>query len=195
MEDTQTQDPEREKIIQEMLRDAESKKVELPSELSKEPVIHRGDEEVPAPMVVNKVNTAGYVYVWDSRTYEKIPVLYYMLSQILRQRREDGSYRFTTSDPGKLPKRGTLKCLLHKDDPNREHYDELGFHVCPKDNIPNPYQVSQHMRKKHPAEWAAIEEERKNRERQEDRELQKMLVTTVANKPAPLYVSDKDKVK
>lgn len=195
-EGTQTKvDPEREKLIAEMLRDA--KKTELPSELTKEPVIHRGDEELPAPMVVSKVSSAGYVYVWDSRTYVKVPVLYYMLPQVLRQRRQDGSYRFQVRDPGKLPKRGTHKCFLHKDDPNRKHYDELGFRLCKKENITNPYQVLQHMKSKHKAEWAAIEEEKKERERQEDRSLQKLLLSKAAGegeKP-PLYVSDKDKAK
>lgn len=201
--DTQAKDPEREALIQEMLRDAESQKTELPSELTREPVIHRGDEDLPAPMVVNKITSAGYVYVWDTRSYEKIPILYYMLPSKMRQRREDGSYRFTTLDPGKKPKRGTYKCLLHKDAPDRARYDELGFRVCPKDNLTNQYQVGRHMKLKHPAEWNAIEDERKERERKEDRELQRMLIGKVAEKPtetigtpeAPLYVSDKPSKK
>ncbi len=198
MEDSQKQgrDPEREALIHEMLRDAQ--KTELPSELTKEPVIHRGDDDLPAPMVVNKITSAGYVYVWDTRTYEQIPILYYMLPSKMRQRREDGSYRFTTLDPGKLPKRGTYKCLLYKDDPNRKHYDDLGFRVCPKDNLASRYQVGRHMKLKHPAEWAAIEDERKERERQEDRELQRMVlgkVASVGTSEAPLYVSKKDKKK
>ena len=170
-------DPEREKLIQEMLRDAEGRKTELPSELDREPVLHRGDADLPAPMVKSRVSSAGYVMVWDSRTYVKAPVLYYMLPQILRQRRLDGSYRWTTNDPGVLPQRGTFKCFLHREDPNRPHYDELGFRVCPKENITNPYQVTQHMKSKHRAEWAAIEEERRQKERLEDRQLQQFLLT------------------
>lgn len=202
-EDTQKQtvDPEREALIVEMVRDAQT--TELPSELTREPVIHRGDETLEAPMVVSKMTSAGYVYVWDTRSYVKIPILYYMLATKLRQRRKDGSYQFTTIDPKQLPKRGTHKCMLHKDAPNRTHYDELGFRTCRKENITNPYQVRQHMRSKHPAEWAAIEEEKKEKERLEDRQLQAMIVGKVAEKPvetigtpeAPLYVSDKDKSK
>jgi len=198
MEDTQKKDPGREALIVEMLRDAE--KTELPSELTKEPVIHRGDADLPAPMVVSRVTNAGYVWVWDSRTYERIPILSYMLPSKMRQRREDGSYRFTTNDPHKLPQRGTYKCLLHKDAPDRAHYNELGFRVCKKDNLNNRYEVTQHMRHKHPAEWAAIEDERKERERKEDRELQRLILDKATEKSieapeAPLYVSDKDKVK
>jgi len=179
-------------LIAEMLRDA--KVAEVPSQL--EPVVHRGDTELPAPMTVKELSNAGYVWAWDTRTLDKVPILYYMLPSKLKVRRPDGSYRFTTNDPGKSPKRGTNKCLLHADGPNRKHYNELGFRLCPssKDNITNPYQVIQHMKKKHPQEWAAIEEERKIQERQEDRELQiGMLKSVTKTKEAPLYVSKKNK--
>lgn len=172
MEDSQNN----ETLIQEMLRDAQ--KTEIPSELRENPIIHRGDEEMPAPMTVKEISGPGYVWIWDTRTFKKVPVLYYMLPSKLRQRRPDGSYRFTTTDPGKQPVRGTIKCMLHKDSPERAHYDELGFRVCIKDNITNDYQLKQHMRKKHPQEWAAIEEARKEKERQEDRELQRLLLTS-----------------
>ena len=168
-------DTERENLIAEMLRDA--KTTEIPSDLISNPVVHKGDGEQPAPMVVSKISNAGYVYVWDSRTFEKVPVLYYMLGQVLRQRRKDGSYRFTVRNPNEPPKRGTFKCLLHAEDPNRKRYDELGFPVCPADHMPSSHQVKLHMQKKHKAEWAAIEDEKKDRERQEDREFQKMLIT------------------
>lgn len=161
-------------LIEEMLRDA--KKVELPSELTKNPIIHRGDDSLEAPMVVKEVSGSGYVYVWDTRTFERTPVLYYMLGKVLRRRRQDGSYRFTTRDPGKKPERGTIKCLLHPDSPDRKHYDELGFRICKKSNITNDYQLKQHMKKKHKEEWAAIEAEQKERERQEDRQLQQALL-------------------
>ena len=95
MTDTLTQDNE--SLIQEALRDA--KLVDLPSELKTNPVIHKGDGELDAPMTVKELSSAGYVYVWDSRTFERAPVLYYMLPSILRRRREDGSFIWTTNDP------------------------------------------------------------------------------------------------
>lgn len=162
-------------LIAEMLRDAT--KVELPSELTRQPIVHSGDAVLPAPMTVKEISSAGYVWVWDTRSYEKVPILYYMLPSRLRERRPDGSFRFTTTDPGKEPKRGTIKCLLHPEAANRAHYDELGFRVCNKNNITNPYQLQQHMKKKHPQEWAAIEEERKTAEREQDRALQHALLT------------------
>jgi hypothetical protein len=192
MEDTLTQGNEA--LIQEMLRDAQ--KATVPSE-TESPIIHRGDGELDAPMVVKEVSNAGYVWVWDTRSYEKIPVLSYMLAQKLRQKRPDGSYRFTTTDPKKLPIRGTIKCLLHPDRPEREYYNGLGFRTCQKSNLTNDYQLKQHMRKKHPQEWAAIEEYRKEKERAEDRALQKLLLeqrSTPVEAPVetpPLYVSEK----
>lgn len=175
-----------EALIQQALRDA--KKVEIPSDLTTNPIIHRGDSTLEAPMTVKEISSAGYVYIWDTRSFEKSPVLYYMLPAKLRQRRPDGSFRFTTVDPGKLPKRGSIKCMLHAEGENRAHYDTLGFRVCRKSNITNPYQLKQHMMKKHPQEWAAIEEERKEKERQEDRALQRLLLTSQMPKeptPAP----------
>ena len=167
-------------LIQEALREA--KLVELPSELKREPVIHRGDEELDAPMTVKELTSAGYVYVWDSRTYVRAPVLYYMLPSILRRRREDGSFIWTTNDPKQLPQRGTMKCLLHKDCLDREEYDKMGFRTCKKSNIRNAFEVKQHMQKKHPKEWQAIEDKRKERERQEDRAAQKALYEAVGGK-------------
>ena len=158
-------------LIEEMLRDAKA----APAPDIGDPIIHRGDGELPAPMTVKEVSGAGYVYVWDTRTFEKIPILYYMLPSKLRTRREDGSFRFTTNDPKQLPKRGTLKCWLHSEGPDRTHYNDMGFITCRKSNLTNPYQVQQHMKKKHPQEFAAIEEERKQREREEDRNVQRVL--------------------
>ena len=191
-EDTQTLEQENEALIAQALRDA--KLTQLPSSLTSDPVIHKGDETLEAPMTVKELSGPGHVWVWDSRTFERIPILYYMLPQKMRTKRVDGSYRFTTVDPGQKPKRGTIKCMLHKDGKNRKHYDDLGFRVCPKDNITNPHQLKQHMLKKHKQEWADIEDGRKDSERAEDRELQRILIKAQMPK-APLYVKDKAKTK
>ena len=175
-----------ESLIEEMLRTASP--VEIPGELTKNPVIHKGDADLPeTPMVLKSITSAGYVYVWDTRTFEKIAILYYMVPQKMRQRRADGSFRFTTVDPKQDPVRGYVKCMLHKDGENREHYTQLGFRICNKDNITNAFQLKQHMSKKHPQEFRAIEEERLEKERQEDRELTRLLLKERAA-PAPAVV-------
>ena len=183
---------ENEALIAEQLRDASV--AELPSDLKANPVISRGDATLPSPMTVKEISGSGYVWVWDSRTFEKVPILYYMLPSKLRQRRNDGSFRFTINEPKQKPTRGEIKCMLYKDGENREHYNKMGFRVCKKDNITNPHQLTQHMIKKHPQEWAAIKAEKEEREKQEDRELQRMLLKSQM-KEAPLYVSKKDREK
>ncbi len=169
-----------EALIAEMLRDAQ--KAEVVSELSKNPVLHKGDETLPAPMTVKEITGAGYLWVWDTRTFEKLPILYYMLPQRLRDRRPDGSFRFTTTDPNQTPKHGTVRCLLHPEREERKHFDELGFRICNKHNLINQYQLQQHMKKKHPQEWATIEEEKKTKEKEEDRALQRLLLLNQTSK-------------
>jgi len=185
-----------ERSIMEALRDA--KIVDVPSELKEGTVIQDdtldlGDER----MTVIELKNAGYIYVWDTRTHKIAPILRYMLPEVMRRRRPDGSYIWTDKDPKKLPQRGTLKCLLHKDSPNRKEYDRMGLRTCKKSNITNDFEVKQHMSKKHPKEWQALEDQRKERERQEDREFQRTLYEAIGKKEekAPLYVSDKDKAK
>ena len=194
-------DGDNEALIAEMVRDAET--VNLPDEFTDNKVIHKGDSELESPMTVMEMKSAGYKSIWDTRTYKWAPVLEYMLTQKLRERRDDGSYIWTANDPKRLPERGTHKCLLHKDDSNRKEYDVMGLRTCKKSNILNAFEVKLHMTKKHPKEWSVIEDQRKERERQEDRAAQKTLYEAVGSKvapvavteEAPLYVSDKDKGK
>ena len=167
-----------EALIQEMMRDAQ--KEELHSEVFKDPVLHRGDADMPAPMVLRELKSAGYVRLWDRKTGEEVRVLYYMMPQKLRVKNPDGSPRFTAKKPDSKPRTGKIKCFLHTDDPNRKHYDEAGFAVCRKSNIPNEFLRVEHMRKRHKQEWAAIEEERKQKERQAEQELQHTVLKSLA---------------
>jgi len=174
---------ENERYIQDMLRTA--KPEELEGELTRNPVISRGtDGDAPVPSVVASITSAGYVFIWDTRTGRKVPVLYYMLSKKLRQRREDGSFRFTTSDPRIAPVHNMYKCFLHPEDPNRADYDKLGFRVCPKSNILNEFQRIRHMATKHKEEWKTIEDARVRREREEDRTLQRLVLQQLGDKTA-----------
>lgn len=184
MEDT-------EKLIEEMINEAE-KAVE-PGELTKGQVINQGSEDMPAPMVALEVQSAGYVPIYDTRTGERSVCNRNMLVQSLKKKRPDGSTVFTTAKPKTPPMRGTFKCLLHPDDPNRKHYNELGLPVCKKANLTSPYQVRRHMEKRHQMEWKTIEQERIDAEKKEEREFQRQFLSKVSG-TAPLYISDKDKV-
>ncbi len=177
---------ENDTLIEEMLRDAE----EAPEPGTMDKVVHRGDESQPAPMTFAALKSAGWVYIYETSDGQRSKANRNMLPQLLKVK-VNGKPRFTTRKPDYEPKRGTLKCLLHEDDSIRAHYTDLGFATCRKSNITSPYQVTQHMRKRHPVEWATIEKERIDKEKQEDREFQRNLMT--ASKPAPLYVKDKKK--
>jgi hypothetical protein len=165
-------------LIEEMLRDAN--KVSLGSSLKDDPVVFKGDETLPAPIIVNEIKEADRTWVWDTETGERVPVLNYMLPKVLRRKNAKGNFRFTIKDPGIIAKSGHVKCLLHPEGANRAHYDELGLRVCKKSNLKNEQELRTHMAKKHRAEWETIENERKEKERQEDREYQQTLTLAVA---------------
>jgi len=169
------------KDLEEMLREAEV--APEPGESIKEgKVIHKGSEDLPTPIVRSTMESAGYVYIYDTRTGERSIANRNMLRQLLRIKREDDTPLFTTVKPPFSPPRGTYKCRLHPDDPERERWDEMGFPVCPKSNLNSPYQVRRHMEKRHKAEWAAMEQERMEKETAEDRELQRTLIKSVKSK-------------
>lgn len=182
------------KDIIEKLRDAEEA-VKI-GEAEKEEVGY-GDAGIPAGRLVS---TADHIYIYDTKTGDCSKANRNMLAQLLKRKRLDGSFVFSTAPPrdkdGKIikPKQGTYKCMLHKDAPNRKHYDELGFRVCPKSNLTSPFQVKQHMRRRHKQEWAAIEDEQKMAEGARERQLRETLLEK-ALKPEepPLYVKDEKK--
>lgn len=176
--------------LAELIADAE--KASEPGGWEGTTVIHEGDEDQPAPMV-GRVTSAGYTTVYDTKTGVSSKINNNNLLTILKKRRKNGSRVFGMKQTV-IPKMGIFKCLLHKDDPSRDHYDDIGLAVCPKDNLSSSYQVMRHMQKRHKDEWAAIDQERKDKEKKEDREFQRMLMEKAVEK-APLYVSDKDKKK
>ncbi len=182
-------------LIEEMLRDA----AEAPEPGTTTKVIHRGDEKQPAPMTLAELSSAGWAYIYETSDGQRSVANRNMLKELLKVRNKDGTPRFTTRKPNYEPKRGTLKCLLHEDDPNRAHYSDIGFTICRKSNLTSPYMVTQHMRKRHPVEWQTIEKERTDSEKAEDREAQHAMLRAIkGEKPtegAPLYVSKKDKKK
>lgn len=177
MQDTEIK--ESAELIEAMVDRAE--KAEESGSMKAGDVISRGDEKAPAPMVVSQVSSAGYYWIYDTRTGERSKANKNMIPQLLRAKRPDGSLIFTITKPPFEPKRGTIKCMLHKDDPNRKHYDEMGLPTCIAGSIPSKHQLVVHMQKKHKTAWEAIEYERKERERQEDRELQKSLLSRASS--------------
>ena len=176
--------------IEEEMKNAEE--AGEPGELKGKQILHKGDEELPSPMMATEIKSAGYVYIYDTKTGDRSLCNRNMLLQHLKKKREDGSIVFTTKDPGFRPPQGELKCMLHPKSPDRKHYDELGLPTCSKDNLKSRFQVIRHMQKRHKMEWLTIEQERVDTEKAEDREFQRQLMNKAIGE-APLYVSDKKK--
>lgn len=180
MEDTtkvvETQDEaENVEFIEEMIRNAEV--AEEPGEVTAKQVVHKGDKEVPVPMIVSGVTSAGYIKIYDTKTGEVSITNRNMLpTQLKKKHPDDGTNMFTTVNPHIPIKVGTYKCKLHPDDPDRRYYDSLGLPVCKKANLTSPFQVRRHMEKRHKMEWGAIEQQRADREKAEDRKLQQALI-------------------
>ena len=151
-----------------------------PGTLRPRDILHRGDEELPAPVVAKVLTSAGYKYIYDTKTGERSLTNANMLPAQLRKVREDGTPVFTTKKPAIEPSRGEYKCLLHPSNKERPHYDELGFAVCHKSNLMSQFQVEQHMRNRHRVEWATIQRERQEKEREEERKLQRAILEGAA---------------
>ena len=127
------------------------------------------DKKLPH-LTVNELTSAGWSYIWNTETGDRSLVNNNMLLQKLKLSRPNGSRVFATVNPNIKAVRGYNKCWLHADDPNRELYNSMGLPVCPKSNITSPFQVRQHMMKKHKEEFAAIEQQRNDQKeaRRED---------------------------
>ena len=148
--------------VEERLRDAEE--AEEPGTMTTGSIIGTNAE---MPMSAAQLQSAGYVYVYDTRTADQYVVNRNMLAQQLQKTRPDGSYVFSTKKPdGIEPVRGTFKCLLHADDANRDDYNRMGLPICPKDSLRSAHDVRLHMRHRHRREWETIEGERLDKERQ-----------------------------
>lgn len=134
-------------------------------------------EDWPFEIDMDALDHNGYVVVYHRATREPSVIMYDALAKQLKKIDPDTKeLAFQLDRPSKPPYRGTLKCFLHADDPDRAKHDQFGFATCRKSNIPSDYQRELHMQRKHKAEWAAIQREKVDRERAERREFERLLL-------------------
>ena len=152
--------------VEEMMRETEVAKEPGTSKLGG--LIEGGDASLG--MTWASLRSAGYTYIYDTETHERSLTNNNMLPTQLKKKRADGSFVFTTRNPDLLPTRGTLRCYLHPENPNRGRYDELGLPTCKKSNLISPFQQRRHMEKRHKMEWQAIEMDRVEAEKQKAEE-------------------------
>ena len=166
-----------EPAIEEMMRDAEM--ADEPGDLKAGKVI---SATADMTMSTSELQSAGYVYVYDTRTANRSIVNRNMLQQQLEKRREDGSFTFSTRQPeGIAPVRGTLKCFLHEDDPNRKKYDQMALVRCKKSNFFTEMDRERHLKTRHPRAFATLENERTRDERDAERLERIALTETLRN--------------
>ena len=147
-----------------------------PAGIAPNDIIHPGSLDMPMPMVVSSVTSAGYTYIYDTRTGDRSLTNRNMLPAQLKKVRADGSHVFTTVKPAIEPVTGTIKCLLHENVADREKYAAMGFATCDKDNLISLFHLERHMQSKHKLEWAAIKDARDKAERAEDRAFQRAIL-------------------
>lgn len=140
-----------------------------------------GEEENAVPVVAKLMQDAGLVTIWDVKTGEPSLTNRNMLPTQLRKLSPDGQRMFTLVKPNITPVRGTHKCLLHPDDPNRAEYDKMGFPTCRKTGMLSLYYVNTHMRIRHKTCWETIEQMREREEKRIDRDLQRDIQRRLAD--------------
>src|SRR3990172_1278414 len=137
------------------------------------------DVDNTAAVKVSELSSAGYTYIYDRRTGDRSITNRNMLVAQLKKTDENGRFVFSVTPPTDVtPTVGTYKCWLHPDDPQREHFDALGLPTCRKMNLTSPTQVKRHMKIRHPTALETIEDEQRQREREEDRAFQRELMAS-----------------
>ena len=167
-----------EKMTVELIEEAEA--APEPGSFNRRQVIHSPSDTFPIDVQVASLESAGYVYVYDTETAERSVINRNMLEMQLSKLRPDGTRFFTTVKPAFEPVKGTLKCLLHKDDPDRGQYDIWGFPTCNKSNLVSEFQVNRHVQIRHRMEWQTIYDERERKEKEEERAFQRQLLGLAA---------------
>jgi len=163
-----------EKMTVELMEEAEA--APEPGSFDRRKVIHSPSDAFPIDVQIASLESAGYVYVYDTENGERSVVNRNMLESQLQKMRPEGTRYFTTVKPNTEPKRGTLKCLLHSDDPDRGQYDIWGFATCNKSNLISEFQVNRHVQIRHRMEWQTIYEDRERKEKEEERNFQRQLL-------------------
>ena len=159
-------------------------------------IINRPSEENPAPMKVSDLAFKGYVEVWDTRTGVLSLQPRWLLWQTMTKKREDGSQVFTLVNPQIPPSYGDdLMCPLHPESALYARLKGMGFATCPKRHIPNQAALNSHIEHSHKRTWAFMEQDRQDRIREEDRQLQRdmleaMTKAAVRGVTRPEYTSE-----
>lgn len=150
-------------------------------------ILTRPSADTPWAQRVNSLDFKGYVQVWDTVTGIMSLQPRWLLWQTMTKTRANGSRVFTLHDP-KIPQAygNDLMCPLHPQHPDFPRYKSQGFPECPgkKRHIPHQQALNSHIRHTHKRLWEAMEQDRQDRIREEDRQIQRDLLQTMATAAA-----------
>lgn len=148
-------------------------------------ILNTPSADAPLAMRVHDLAFKGYKQVWDTVTGVKSLQPWWLLWQTFSKTREDGTPVFTDKDPGIAPNYGQdLKCYLHPDSPEAAQLLGMGFKPCRKQHIPHEAARELHLRYSHKSAHVAMERLRTERIREEDRDLQKQVLTALSQAAA-----------
>jgi hypothetical protein len=137
-------------------------------------VLNIPSEENPNPVRVSELGYKGYVKVWDTKTGTENLQPQWFLVQTMKLKHEDGTPMYTRTNPHIPPNYGQdLFCPLNPESKEYASIAGRGFKPCRKHHIPHRDAVDAHVRKSHRRAYEALERDRVDRMRDEDRELQR----------------------
>lgn len=137
------------------------------------------DSDNPQGVSVSSLKFKGYVRVWDTQTGVESLQPWWLLWQTMRKQHEDGTPVFTRTNPNIAPNYGAdLFCPLNPSSPQYETFSGMGFKNCRKRHIPTQDAMYQHTRKSHKRAWESMQQQREDKIREEDRDLQRQAIAT-----------------
>ena len=155
---------------------AEKSEEEVPtSGMQEGEILSSGSDEFTTRL--RSLRHKGYVPYWNAKTgdYNECPK--YLQWQIGDIKNSDGSTMYTFSNPNITPDYGMdLFCPLNPDSPVYYIVEAMGFPPCPKKHIPHEDGVNAHLQKSHKRAYEALNRDREQSERSEDRDLQKQML-------------------
>lgn len=99
------------------------------------------------------------------------------LEAVMAKKLDDGRDAFVGRSQG-VPtyRKGTIKCFLHPESPERPILNEIGLSgiSCPAAQLANPHSKRIHAQHRHKQEWEAYMDYLNSQERDEDREQRRM---------------------
>ena len=144
-------------------------------------ITHVGTNESPGDTRIAALAFEGFVEVWNRKTGDKSLQPRWLLWQTMSKTFEDGTKVYTMTDP-KIPQSlgDDLPCFLHPSHEMSDRLRKMGFPECRKAHLRNQQARNAHCRHSHKAAWSFLEDDKAERIREEDRQIQRDLLRVMS---------------